>query len=150
MSKVLGYDCDGNEIYEYSMDGIMWKRDNHFDGLKANTEYTFYQRYVKTDTTYTSASSLGLKVVAHSHTYDNACDAKCNICGHFHLTSRDGEGRRKKKYSRNEVKEYLQTTRLMLADEKIMHTARILKSQRPQYKGYWQSRYRDMQLIKSA
>jgi hypothetical protein len=75
---------------------------------------------------------------------------KCNICGHFHLTSRDGEGRRKKKYSRNEVKEYLQTTRLMLADEKIMHTARILKSQRPQYKGYWQSRYRDMQLIKSA
>lgn len=75
---------------------------------------------------------------------------KCNICGHFHLTSRDGEGRRKKKYSRNEVKEYLQTTRLMLADEKIMHTARILKSQMPQYKGYWQSRYRDMQLIKSA
>lgn len=75
---------------------------------------------------------------------------KCNICGHFHLTSRDGEGRRKKKYSRNSVKEYMNTTRMMLADEKIMKTARELKSQRPQYKGYWQSRYRDMQLARSA
>ena len=75
---------------------------------------------------------------------------KCHLCGHFHLTTRDGEGRRRRKYSRNNVKEHLHATRQMLADEKVMQTARRLKSQKPQYLGYWQSRYRDMRLIKSA
>ena len=69
---------------------------------------------------------------------------KCHICGHFHLTSKDGEGRRKRKYSRNDVREYNQTTKQMLADEKIMQAARRIKSQKPNYLGYWQSRYRDM------
>lgn len=36
---------------------------------------------------------------------------------------------------------------MMLADEKIMKTARELKSQRPQHKGYWQSGYRDMLFV---
>lgn len=40
---------------------------------------------------------------------------KCHICGHFHLTSKDGEGRRK-----------------------------------PNYLGYWQSRYRDMRQRQGA
>ena len=48
--------------YEYSMDGIMWKRDNHFDGLKANTEYTFYQRFAETEDYYASKTSAPLKV----------------------------------------------------------------------------------------
>ena len=75
---------------------------------------------------------------------------KCQICGHFHLTSRDGEGRRKRKYSRNDRKDYNQQTRLMLSDEKIMETARRLKSQKPKLNSYWQSRYRDLQLACSA
>lgn len=75
---------------------------------------------------------------------------KCHICGHFHLTSKDGEGRRKRKYSRNDVREYNQTTKQMLADEKIMHAARRIKSQKPNYLGYWQSRYRDMRQRQGA
>lgn len=75
---------------------------------------------------------------------------KCHICGHFHLTSKDGEGRRKRKYSRNDVREYNQTTKQMLADEKIMQAARRIKSQKPNYLGYWQSRYRDMRQRQGA
>jgi len=47
--------------YEYSRDGITWTTNNVFTGLKANTEYTFYQRVARTEDTYESAASAVLK-----------------------------------------------------------------------------------------
>ena len=65
---------------EYSMDGNVWQESPTFDNLEAGQVYHFYQRYAKTDTTYTSPSSSALTVLAHKHTFDNACDALCNFC----------------------------------------------------------------------
>lgn len=42
---------------EYSNDGINWQTSNIFSGLLCGTEYTFYQRYKETETTYVSKSS---------------------------------------------------------------------------------------------
>ena len=42
---------------EYSMDGVNWQSSNVFEGLSVVTEYTFYQRYKETDTTYAGKSS---------------------------------------------------------------------------------------------
>ena len=65
---------------EYSMDGVTWQDSPIFNNLVEGQEYTFYQRYAKTDTTLTSESSVALTLKAHNHTYDNACDVECNIC----------------------------------------------------------------------
>ena len=48
--------------YEYSLDGKVWHSSNVFDGLKDDTEYTFYQRIAETETSYVSECSTGLKV----------------------------------------------------------------------------------------
>lgn len=48
--------------YEFSMDGVSWQSDNHFDGLKANTQYTFYQRIAETDDYYASQISQVVKI----------------------------------------------------------------------------------------
>lgn len=48
--------------YEYSMDGSTWQTSNHFTGLTANREYTFYQRQAETASTYGSDKSEALKV----------------------------------------------------------------------------------------
>ncbi|MBQ5910563.1 MAG: leucine-rich repeat protein [Clostridia bacterium] len=66
---------------EYSLDGITWQDSPIFDNLETGKEYNFYQRYAKTDTTNASEPSEALKVVAHNHTYSNACDAECNVEG---------------------------------------------------------------------
>ena len=50
------------EGYEYSLDGKVWHSSNVFDGLKDDTEYTFYQRIAETETSYASECSAGLKV----------------------------------------------------------------------------------------
>ena len=65
---------------EYSIDGINWQDSPVFENLEAGKEYTFYQRFAKTDTTFTSDSSSPLTIIAHNHTYDNSCDSECNIC----------------------------------------------------------------------
>ena len=44
---------------EYSNDGINWQWSNTFSDLNCGTEYTFYQRYAKTDTAYAGKSSVG-------------------------------------------------------------------------------------------
>lgn len=48
--------------YEYSMDGSTWQTSNHFTGLTANREYTFYQRQAESSSTYGSDKSEALKV----------------------------------------------------------------------------------------
>ena len=45
---------------EYSKNGTTWQSSNVFSGLSCGTEYTFYQRYKETSTTYVSKSSLAL------------------------------------------------------------------------------------------
>ncbi len=52
---------------EYSLDGVNWQESPIFEGLKFDKEYSFYQRYAKTDTTYTSAASEVLKVTICGH-----------------------------------------------------------------------------------
>lgn len=65
---------------EYSIDGTTWQDSPIFDNLTAGKEYTFYQRYAKTDTTLTSEPGVPLTIIVHNHTYDNSCDTECNIC----------------------------------------------------------------------
>jgi beta-glucosidase len=55
-----------NAAYEFSMDSVTWQTSNEFTDLTAETEYTFYQRIVATDTSAASASSPGLKVTTDS------------------------------------------------------------------------------------
>ena len=55
---------------------------------------------------------------------------KCHICGHFHLTSKDGEGRRPRVYSRNRERVVSNRTRRMLEDGSIMQTARSMKPEK--------------------
>ncbi len=45
---------------EYSKNGTTWQSSNVFSGLSCATEYTFYQRYQETTTTYAGKSSEGL------------------------------------------------------------------------------------------
>lgn len=45
---------------EYSRDGKTWQSSNIFTGLSCGTEYTFYQRYKETATTYAGKSSAAL------------------------------------------------------------------------------------------
>ena len=52
---------------EYSIDGVTWQESPVFDNLEFDIEYTFYQRYVKTDTTYTSSASSATKVTICAH-----------------------------------------------------------------------------------
>lgn len=42
---------------EYSKNGTTWQSSNVFSGLNCGTEYTFYQRYKETDTTYVGETS---------------------------------------------------------------------------------------------
>ncbi|MBO5933533.1 MAG: leucine-rich repeat protein [Bacteroidaceae bacterium] len=65
---------------EYSIDGNVWQESPIFENLEPGKVYQLYQRYAKTDTTNASASSAALTVSVHNHTYDNACDATCNVC----------------------------------------------------------------------
>ena len=44
---------------EYSKNGTTWQSSNVFTGLSCGTEYTFYQRYKETTTTYVGKSSVG-------------------------------------------------------------------------------------------
>ncbi len=55
--------------YEYSMDGINWTTNNVFTGLKADTEYSFYQRVARTEDTFESAASEALKVTTDPIVY---------------------------------------------------------------------------------
>lgn len=52
---------------EYSIDCVNWQESPIFEGLEFDKEYSFYQRYAKTDTTYTSAASEVLKVTICGH-----------------------------------------------------------------------------------
>jgi hypothetical protein len=45
---------------EYSKDGRTWQSSNVFSGLLGATEYTFYQRYAETSSTYAGKSSAPL------------------------------------------------------------------------------------------
>lgn len=66
---------------EYSIDGAVWQDSPIFDNLESGKEYTFYQRYAKTNHTSQSKTSVGLSIITHRHIYDNACDTECNACG---------------------------------------------------------------------
>lgn len=50
-----------NSSCEFSMDGVTWQTSNVFDGLKAGTEYTFYQRLKATPLYKVSPTSPALK-----------------------------------------------------------------------------------------
>lgn len=52
---------------EYSIDGVNWQESPIFEDLEFDKEYSFYQRYAKTDTTYTSAAGEALNVTICSH-----------------------------------------------------------------------------------
>lgn len=58
-SKVTLLQIDG---YEYKMGNGNWQSSPQFEGLEANTSYTFYQRIKETDTTKASATSKGTTV----------------------------------------------------------------------------------------
>ncbi len=47
---------------EYSKDGTTWQTSHVFSGLSCGTEYTFYQRYKETSTTYAGEKSACLTV----------------------------------------------------------------------------------------
>lgn len=47
---------------EYSKDGTTWQSSNVFEGLSCGTEYTFYQRYKETTTTYAGNSSAAVVI----------------------------------------------------------------------------------------
>ena len=69
---------------------------------------------------------------------------KCHICGHFHLTSKDGEGRRPRAYSRSHERNLEKRTRLMLEDAQIMQKARRMKSEKMK-RGYIIKMNKDVQ-----
>ena len=69
---------------------------------------------------------------------------KCHICGHFHLTSKDGEGRRPRAYSRSRERNIENQTRLMLEDGQIMQKARKMKPEKMK-RGYIIKMNRDVQ-----
>ena len=48
---------------EYSADGVNWQDSPIFENLVTGKEYTFYQRYAKTDYLYASSPSEGLVIV---------------------------------------------------------------------------------------
>ena len=58
---------------------------------------------------------------------------KCDICGHYHLTTNDGECRKPKRYSRSRERKFDNKTRMMLENEKIMHVARNLRPKKNRY-----------------
>ena len=55
---------------EYSMDKIIWQKNNVFSGLEPAAAYVFYQRYAETDTTKAGPSSEGLSASTDKITYD--------------------------------------------------------------------------------
>ena len=57
-----------NSDYEFSKDGLTWQRNNAFDGLLENTEYTFYQRVAETFDTEASGASEGFTVMTSPQT----------------------------------------------------------------------------------
>lgn len=65
---------------------------------------------------------------------------KCPVCGRYHLTTKDGEGHRRNKYSRNVSNQ----TKLRVVNDYVMNEARTLKSKTIVPQSYWQSKYRDM------
>ena len=58
--------------YEYSKDGNIWQSSNVFDGLKPNTQYSFYRRKAETDTAYASGTSAALTVTTPKNTAGSA------------------------------------------------------------------------------
>jgi len=50
------------EGYQYSIDGISWRKQGMFTGLNPNTTYTVYCRMPENDTYYASETSSGLNV----------------------------------------------------------------------------------------
>ena len=72
---------------QYSKDGINWQDSPTFTGLRSCSTYTFYMRYAETDTAYAGpagASAQGSTLP--THTYDDACDPTCNVCGAYRQT----------------------------------------------------------------
>ena len=77
--------------YEYSRDGINWQTSAVFTDLSAETNYMFYQRKAETDTHYASEASTYIIVKTAEapecvvdpslHSYTNACDSSCDVCG---------------------------------------------------------------------
>ena len=60
-SVTLSTEDDGI-VYEYSLDGENWQKDNMFGDLDPETEYTFYVRIAETDDTEASEASAGSTV----------------------------------------------------------------------------------------
>lgn len=75
---------------------------------------------------------------------------KCNICGHFHLTSRDGEGRRKKEFSRATEKRRTKNTHLRHSDAELLSMAHKANERKVTRPGKWATRYRDMKLAAAS
>ena len=54
------------EGFEYSIDGVTWQSSGVFEGLEAETEYSFYQRVAKSNVADESEISDALKVTTES------------------------------------------------------------------------------------
>ena len=65
---------------EYKIGDGEWQSSSLFTGLTEGVTYQVYQRWAETDIYKASPTSDGISVLTE-HTYDNACDSKCNICG---------------------------------------------------------------------
>lgn len=52
-----------NELFEYSIDGVVWQTSGKFVGLEAETEYTFYCRVAASDIANVSPASEALVII---------------------------------------------------------------------------------------
>ena len=71
---------------------------------------------------------------------------RCHICGHYHLTTRDGEGRRKREFSRIRQKETLKKIRMRYSDSELLAMANEAISTKVTRPGKWTMRHRSLQL----